>query len=83
MVSVGPFQIILPLYSIAMRSDILRALDMSWVMDSAVAPSSLHAFNDQVVDHVAHDRIQSGGRFVEENDFRFGGDRPGQADPPP
>src|SRR3546814_15645104 len=29
-----------PLYSMAMRSEILRALAMPWVIDSAVAPSS-------------------------------------------
>ena len=30
--------------------------------------------HDQVVDYVGHDRVQAGGRFVEENDFRVGGD---------
>ena len=54
-----------------MRSAILRALAMSWVIETAVAPSSLDAFHDQLVDHVGHDRIEAGGRLVEEDDLRL------------
>ena len=55
-----------------MRSAILRALAMSWVIESAVAPSSLHAFDDQVVDDVGHDRVEPGRRLVEEDDLGLG-----------
>ena len=34
---------------------------------------------DQLVDHVAHDRVQPGGRLVVEHDLRLQGQRPGQA----
>ena len=61
-----------------MRSAILRALAMSWVIETAVAPSSLHAFDDQVVDDVGHDRVEAGGRLVEEDDLGLGGDGAGQ-----
>ena len=75
----GPAQMILPLYSMAMRSAILRALAMSWVIESAVAPRSLDAVDDQVVDDVGHDRVEAGGRLVEEDDLGLGGDRAGEA----
>ena len=52
-----------------MRSAILRALAMSWVIETAVAPRSLHALDDQVVDDVGHDRVEAGGRLVEEDDL--------------
>ena len=51
---------------------------MSWVIETAVAPRFAHAFDDQVVDHVGHDRVEAGGRLVEEDDLRLGGDRAGQ-----
>ena len=51
---------------------------MSWVIETAVAPRSLHAFDDQVVDHVGHDRVEAGGRLVEEDDLRLAGDGAGQ-----
>src|SRR5262249_4953809 len=35
---------------------------------------------DQLVDHVAHDRVETGGRLVVEHDFRADGQRPGQPD---
>ena len=38
--AVGPCQMMRPLCSIAIRSAILRALTMSWVIEIAVAPSS-------------------------------------------
>src|SRR5579883_1426639 len=37
-------------------------------------PQLLHAFANEVVNHVAHDRIQSGGGLVEEDDLGIGGD---------
>jgi hypothetical protein len=40
----------------------------------------LAALDDQLVDHVAHDRVQPGGRLVEEDDLRLGGDGARQAD---
>ena len=39
-----------------------------------------HDFADQVVDDAGHDRIEAGGGFVEEDDFRLGGDGAGEAD---
>ena len=69
-----------PLYSMAMRSAILRALAMSWVIEIAVAPRLAHAFDDQIVDDVGHDRIEAGGRLVEEDDLGLGGDGARQAD---
>ena len=38
----------------------------------------LHAFDDKLVDDVGHDGIEAGGRLVEEDDLRFGGDGAGQ-----
>ena len=38
---------------------------------------------DQFVDHVAHDRVEPGGRLVVEHDFRLQGQRPGQPHPLP
>ena len=63
-----------------MRSAILRALAMSWVIESAVAPSSLDAVDDQIVDDVGHDRVEAGRRLVEEDDLGLGGDGAGEAD---
>ncbi len=63
-----------------MRSAILRALTMSWVIDSVVAPTSFTRRDDEVVDDVGHDRIEARGRLVEEDDLGIGGDGAGQAD---
>ena len=63
-----------------MRSAILRALAMSWVIESAVTPRSRTACDDQIVDDVGHDRIEAGGRLVEEDDLGLGGDGAGEAD---
>ncbi len=40
----------------------------------------LHRRDDQIVDHVGHDGIEAGGRLVEEDDLRIGGDGARQAD---
>ncbi len=64
--------------SIAIRSAILRALVMSWVIDTAVAPRPRTQLDDQVVDHIGHDRVEPGRRLVEKQDFRLGRDRPRQ-----
>ena len=37
-----------------------------------------HAFDDQLVDHVGHDRVEPGGRLVEEDDLGLGGDGAGE-----
>src|SRR5260370_10392531 len=34
-----------------------------------------HAFDDQIIDYIRHDRIEAGGRLVEKHNFRIGGDR--------
>ena len=39
-----------------------------------------YTINNQVVDHIAHNRVEAGGRFVKENDFRFRGNGTGKAD---
>ena len=36
------------------------------------------AFHDQVVDDVGHDRVEAGGRLVEEDDLRLAGDGSGE-----
>ena len=41
---------------------------------------ALHAVDDQIVDDVGHDRIETGGRLVEEDDLRIGRDGARQAD---
>jgi hypothetical protein len=38
-----------------------------------------HAVDDQIVDHVGHDRVEAGRRLVEEDDLGFGGDGAGEA----
>ena len=63
-----------------MRSAILRALAMSWVIESVGDAEILHRGDDQIVDDVGHDRIEAGGRLVEEDDLRIGGDGARQAD---
>ncbi len=40
----------------------------------------LHLRLDQIVDDVAHDGVEAGGRLVEENDLGLGGDGAGEAD---
>ena len=40
----------------------------------------LDAIHHQAVDHRAHDRVQAGGRLVEEHDVGLGGDGAGQRD---
>ena len=42
------------------------------------AAEAFHAIDDQPVDHRAHDRVEAGGRLVEEHDRRFRGDGAGQ-----
>ena len=51
---------------------------MSWVIDSAVAPSCLTQLDDQLVDHIGHDRVEPGGRLVEEQDLRARARWPGR-----
>ena len=38
-----------------------------------------HDFADQGIDHAGHDRIEAGGRLVEKDDFRLGGNRAGES----
>ena len=40
----------------------------------------LDAAADQIVDDIGHDRIEAGGRLVEEDDLGLAGDCPGEAD---
>jgi hypothetical protein len=40
-------------------------------------------FEDQLVDHVGHDRIEAGGRLVVEHEQRVEGEGPGEAGPLP
>ncbi len=42
------------------------------------AAKPLDAVDDQAVDHRPHDRIEAGGRLIEEHDIGLGGDRSGQ-----
>ena len=37
-----------------------------------------HAFDDQIIDNVSHDRIEAGRGFVKEDNFRMAGDGAGQ-----
>jgi hypothetical protein len=39
------------------------------------------AFTDQLADHICHDRIKARRWFIEEKEFRFCNNRPGDADP--
>src|SRR6185312_6133327 len=39
----------------------------------------LDAFDDEIVDYIAHDRIEAGGRLVEDDDLGLGGDGAGEA----
>ena len=40
-----------------------------------------HDLADQVVDDARHDRVETGGGFVEKDDLRFRGNGAGEADP--
>src|SRR5262245_37342195 len=40
---------------------------------------ALHAVNDEVVNDVGHDRVETGGRLVEEDNLGIGGDGARQA----
>src|SRR6266550_1112992 len=40
-----------------------------------------HRADDQPVDDIGHDRVEAGGRLVEEHDLGLGGDRAGERDP--
>src|SRR5690606_29080863 len=40
-----------------------------------------HAFDDEAVDDVRHNRVEAGRRLVEKDDLRLGGDRAGEGDP--
>ena len=43
-------------------------------------PQFADSLDDQIVDHVGHDRIEPGGRLVEEDDLGLGGNGAGQGD---
>ena len=61
-----------------MRSAILRALAMSWVIESAVAPRSRTHLTIRSLITSAMIGIEAGGRLVEEDDLRLGGDGAGE-----
>ena len=69
-----------PWWSIAAMSP-MRARARHVVRDrDRGAAEPLDAIDDQPVDHRAHDRVEAGGRLVEEQDVGLGGDGAGQAD---
>ena len=39
---------------------------MSWVIETAVAPRSVHAGHNEIIDRIGHDRVETSRRLVEE-----------------
>ena len=63
-----------------MRSATFWAVFMSCVTTMLVTGLLLARADDQLVDDVAHDRVEAGGRLVVEQHLGVHGQRPGQAD---
>ena len=71
-VSGVPSSTMRPWSSMISRSEIASALRMSWVttIDGGRVERAVH-LHDQFGDDVADDRIEAGGRLVEQQDLRF------------
>ena len=63
------------------RSATRRTVFRSWVTTMLVTGWLLARLQDQLVDHVTHDRIETGRRFVIKHDLRVQGQGPGQSNP--
>ena len=70
----------LPSTSRAMRSPTRRARGMSWVTTTEVTPSSLLDRVDQLADGRRGDRVEAGGRLVEQHHLGVEGQRAGEGD---
>ena len=64
-----------------MSSAILRAAGHVVGDRERGGAEALDAVDDQIVDDVGHDRVEAGGRLVEEDDLGIGGDGAGEAHP--
>ena len=58
----------------------VRTVVMSWVMVIGGRAHLGDELADEVVDDAGHDRVEAGGRLVEEDHRRVGGDGAGEAD---